>query len=214
MSTPCLNAPRLRAPVRSRRAGRRQRLARARTVAGITLVEVLVVIAIAAVLLAVAVPSMQSMLQANRVDTAANQFVAMLAMARSEAVKQGGRVLVASGTAGTDWGTSGWSVCSVPAGATACSGAGAVAVQQVTALTPPMTIVGTASYLSFDSTGRLLGSVPEVDFIVCGDGSTATKPLAAGITVLASGRVRVSTYDSAGVPVQNDGTTEMTCTVP
>jgi type IV fimbrial biogenesis protein FimT len=184
------------------------------SVAGFTLVEALVVIAIAAILLGIAVPSLQASLQANRVDTAANQFVAMLAMARSEAVKQGGNVVVAS-AAGNNWGSGGWSACDATAGSSAssCSGAGTVVVQQVTALSGAMTIYGNAAAVSFDSTGRLVAG-GEVDFIVCGDGSTATKPLAQGITLLASGRVRLSNFDAAGVPVRNDLATEMSCTQP
>jgi type IV fimbrial biogenesis protein FimT len=186
-----------------------------RAFAGVTLVELLVVIAIAAVLFGIAVPSLQASMQANRVDTAANQFVAMLAMARSEAVKQGGNVVVAS-TAGTNWGGGGWSACEGTSGATSvstCTAGNVVVVQQVTALAAPMTIYGNSGAVSFDSTGRLVAG-GEVDFIVCADGATATKPLAQGITLLASGRVRLSIYDAAGVPVRNDGVTEMTCTLP
>ncbi len=181
--------------------------------AGITLVEVLVVVAIAAILLGIAVPSLQAALQANRVDAAANQFVAMLAMARSEAVKQGGNVLVASAGA-NNWGASGWSVCDGTAVSptNSCSGTNVV-VQQVTALSAPMTVYSSAAAMSFDSTGRLVQG-GEIDFIVCADGVTATKPLAQGITLLASGRVRLSNFDSAGVPVRNDGVTEMRCTQP
>jgi len=168
-----------------------------------TLVELLVVIAVGAILAMVAIPSLRTTMQNNRLDTVSNQFAAMLSMARSEAVKLGQSVTVQSANAGngTDW-TQGWKVIS-PVGLN-----GGI-VQQGGVLASPMTATGSVGSLAFDSTGRL--SIPNgtsANFIFCVDGADPTK--ARGVTVAASGRVRVADMDKAtGVPVENDQATLM-----
>lgn len=65
--------------------------------AGFTLVELIVVVAMAAILLAVGVPAMQDMAGDNRLVAAANDLVAQLNLARSEAIKRrNGRTVVCS----------------------------------------------------------------------------------------------------------------------
>ncbi|WP_291014433.1 GspH/FimT family pseudopilin [Hydrogenophaga sp.] len=81
--------------------------------AGFTLVELLVTIAVAAVILAFGVPSFQASIASNRLTSLTNDMVGTLAQARSEAIRRGTRVTVctsANGTACTtsaDWNT-GW----------------------------------------------------------------------------------------------------------
>lgn len=59
---------------------------------GFTLVELLATLAVAAVLLAVAVPSFNHLIISNRLTAQANDVVNRLAQARSEAVKRGTHV--------------------------------------------------------------------------------------------------------------------------
>lgn len=84
---------------------------------GFTLLELMVVVAIAAVLLAIGLPSFQNTLRSNRLATTSNQFTAAIAMARSEAIKStlaAGMCPSANGTAcGNDW-NAGWLVWSDP----------------------------------------------------------------------------------------------------
>lgn len=69
---------------------------RMRRAGGFTLVELMVVLSIAAILLTVAVPGFQSFILNARRTTLANDLVLALAYAKSEAVKRGVRVTVCS----------------------------------------------------------------------------------------------------------------------
>jgi len=72
---------------------------------GFTLIELMVTIAILAIVLTVAVPGFQDFIARNRLAAATNELVSALALARSEAVKRATRVTVAS----ADW-AAGWQV--------------------------------------------------------------------------------------------------------
>jgi len=87
---------------------------------GFTLIEMLVVIAIGAILLAVGVPSFSYMIDRNRVAGEVNEMLADLALTRSEAITRRGRVIMCRSAAptaptatctaaSTDW-NAGWIV--------------------------------------------------------------------------------------------------------
>jgi type IV fimbrial biogenesis protein FimT len=62
--------------------------------AGFTLVELLMTVALAAILLGLAAPGFRSVIQNNRATALANEMITTLNLARSEAVKRGVRVTV------------------------------------------------------------------------------------------------------------------------
>lgn len=77
------------------------------TVNGFTLLELLVTLAVAAVLLGIAIPSYRSMVQRNAMTASVNDLVGDLQYARSEAVTRGTRVFVCKSANQSSCATSG-----------------------------------------------------------------------------------------------------------
>lgn len=65
--------------------------------AGFTIIELLVTLAVAAIILTIAVPSFQGLIERSRLTTEANTLGSALQLARSEAVKRGEDVSLAAG---------------------------------------------------------------------------------------------------------------------
>lgn len=84
--------------------------------AGVTLIELMIVVVIAAIMAAVAAPSFSSFIQSTRLTSTMAQLTGDLNRARSEAIKRNSRILVCAhavnGTtcSGTSW-NNGWLVC-------------------------------------------------------------------------------------------------------
>jgi type IV fimbrial biogenesis protein FimT len=80
---------------------------------GFTVLELMVTVAVTAVVLSIGVPSFLSVIETNRAVTHTNELVATLNIGRSEAVRRGAPIVVCSSTDGatcagsTDWST-GW----------------------------------------------------------------------------------------------------------
>lgn len=74
---------------------------------GFTLIELIVTLALAAILLTVGVPAFQEMIRNNRAATHANEFMSTLNFARSEAVKRGRRVVLCKSQDGASCTTDG-----------------------------------------------------------------------------------------------------------
>ena len=86
---------------------------------GVTLLELVVVIAIVAIFATMAVPSLTTFVRDNQLTSARMQLVSDLNLARGEAIKRNTRVLVCSGDTitsgncinGADWAVTGWVLC-------------------------------------------------------------------------------------------------------
>ncbi|WP_115047012.1 GspH/FimT family pseudopilin [Xanthomonas arboricola] len=76
---------------------------------GFTLVELIIAIAVLAILLTIALPSFRGVIRSNRVASSANETLGLLSLARSEAIRNrrgGGVCGSASGTAcDNNWGS-------------------------------------------------------------------------------------------------------------
>jgi type IV fimbrial biogenesis protein FimT len=71
---------------------------------GMTIVELMVGLTILAIIIGLGVPAFTTMIHNNRVSGATNDLLASLQLARSEAIKRNGTVLIQSKSGTTDWG--------------------------------------------------------------------------------------------------------------
>jgi type IV fimbrial biogenesis protein FimT len=74
---------------------------------GVTLLELMVVLAVSAILLAIGIPSFAAISANNRLVNATNSMVASLHLARSEAIKRNSRVVLCTSATGTSCAPSG-----------------------------------------------------------------------------------------------------------
>jgi type IV fimbrial biogenesis protein FimT len=154
---------------------------------GFTLVELMVVIAIAAILLAVALPSFQGSLRSNRVATTGNEMLASLSLARSEAIRstRGGGVCPSAdgATCAVNW-NSGWLVW------TEVNGNGALdagdTVVRYSQAKPRLTLTSAATAITFDSRGRAIGGAQRIQLSPQG----ATDPIRC-LQVGVTGQIRI-----------------------
>lgn len=176
---------------------------------GFTIIEVMLVIAIIGVLAAVAAPSFRSMMEANRVNTAASSLQVSLSMARSEAIRRGSdaRVYIHANSSAGQW-SGGWTVFwskNAPAGAhvaPTADSAGSVERIEVVTLQPGLSSGATSSvspipdYFLFNGEGRLVDT--------SGAPANRTVWFESGgsqrycVVLSTSGRARVTTVSSGG----------------
>jgi type IV fimbrial biogenesis protein FimT len=159
---------------------------------GVTLIELLVTISIAAILLAIAVPGFQDFFRRNRVDSAASDLMAALNLARSEAIRRGVPVsLCKSGNGttcvqgGNNW-EQGWIVFANPNN-DGLRGDDEEIIRVHQQLQSAITLRPTDNYdnfLTYRSDGRVntIGT-----FVICHNGQPAG---ARSITINVAGRAR------------------------
>jgi type IV fimbrial biogenesis protein FimT len=144
---------------------------------GFTLVELMVVVAIAAVLIAMAVPSFTGLIKSNQVSSAVNTFMSDVRFARSEAIKRGGSVVMCRSNtpdtsppkchtgSGTNGWISGWIIFqSLNSSTDWVAGDTLLRIQPAITSVNSMVEKNDRSTLSFTATGRLqsVGSVMQI----------------------------------------------------
>jgi len=163
---------------------------------GFTLIELMITLAIAGILLAVGIPSFNSIITSNRLTTYANELVTALNLARSEAIRRGVQVTMSTGNTGGNWG-SGWTIFTDSNGNGVLDGAD-VLLRTYPALTNGYTLLSGNNYncwVAYNSVGLSRGSgatcnggLSNDTFRLCDPSQTITSSRA--ITVNATGRAR------------------------
>lgn len=155
---------------------------------GFTLIELMVVVAILAILLTVAVPNFGPFVQESRMDSIQNKLVASLSQARSEAIRQGVDVTLcqrnttenmADYDCGNDW-ANGW--------VTVINDA---VVRVEDAMPDSITLTGTA--VTFESSGQISGSSSLCFAVTDGDTDTDVR----NIQISQFGRIKAWDWESA-----------------
>lgn len=175
--------------------------------AGFTIIELMIAIAVAGVILTIGVPSFQGLMERNQLTTNINRFISSLALARSEAIKRNQRVVVCPSNDGDDCNTvggydTGW-IIFADTNNDNSRNADEELIWDGGQIPTNMTLRGTSPYNSaipYTASGRLVGGSGSIR--LCKDGQTSKARM---ITMISSGRVRLADYDSNGVPKNSDG---------
>lgn len=183
--------------------------------AGLTLIELIVTVGIAAILLGVAAPSFTTVIQNTRFTTQIGELNGALLLARSEAIKRRAAVTVCqstNGTAcggGTNWET-GWIVF-LDTNDSATVDAGEIILRVASALDPLYTLRGTSGSLSTFITFRANGAaLVSGIFVLCKNNQL--NPSRA-VIVNAAGRVtRAPDSNNNGIPEDAGGSAITSCT--
>jgi len=182
---------------------------------GFTLVELLVTIAVVAILAAIALPSFTSMIQRNGVNSAGNRLMADLGYARAEAATRGTYVSVCPSTNGTScsgsaaW-ESGWIVYTYTSGHAVANTEfdhtdDTNLLLRYTTTRHAVSIQGSAAgtILTFGTQGEMKPDAATFSFATCyrgsetGTGHSTSSVPGVGLSLQSAGSVQSSTLEAA-----------------
>lgn len=167
---------------------------RPRRAGGFTLVELMVVLAVLAIVLSIAGPGMSEFSANNQVVATRSAFSAAVALARSEAVKRNRAVILqplSGGSTGNEFGQ-GWEIVIDQDGSGSASDS-ELRIRRYPALAPAVTLSGSGA-LTFRATGAL-GNTSDQVFTVCrASGSSSGY----SVTVTPSGVADVASVSNCG----------------
>lgn len=154
---------------------------------GFTLIELLIVIAIMSMVMAIGLPSFQSIIASSRLTSAVNAMVGTLQLARMEALKQHKQVMVVP--RGTGW-ESGWNVF-VDKDSDESQDADETTLATFDKLSSTLSVTTTASYenyIYYNESGRIKPNAGHFTFCSATDFRS--------VIIAITGRVRVETISS------------------
>jgi type IV fimbrial biogenesis protein FimT len=166
---------------------------------GFTLVELMVTVVMAALLLTLGIPSLQILVNDNRLTTATNDFIAALNLARSEAIKRGVRVTLCKSSNRTscantgNW-AQGWMLFTDPNN-NASYDTGETLIQSREGMEGNLSVTGNttvADYISYAARGQSVlinGGFQAGTITVC-DGRNGN--VGKGIVLSKAGRVQIA----------------------
>lgn len=174
---------------------------------GITLIELMVAVALLAILLAIAAPNFQGMTASSRLTSGSNELLASIQQARAQAIRTGTRVTMCkspdgvqcSTTAGVGW-EQGWIVFgdTTRSGVDAAVDTGETIITRIPAAGGGSLIQGStnvANYVSFAADGRprlMGGGVQNGTLRVCSPGNAlSNEARARDIVLTTTGQVNV-----------------------
>lgn len=171
---------------------------------GFSLLELMVTLAVAAILLVIAVPSFRDLMHRSQVSSASNELLASMAYARTEAITRGQLVSMCPSANGEaecaddNAFESGWIVYTYPAGAASANlaYASSAILLRATTVRPGVSVrAKDGTVITFGQQGQLKPSTP-LKLITCyrtgdstGAGESTTKTPGAELDVNGSGSV-------------------------
>lgn len=118
---------------------------------GLTLVELMVAIAVAAILLTAVAPGYQNLILSNRISSQTNELVTALTMARTEAVRSGQDITLCARN--NNW-QQGWLITQASTCADALAQNNFIREWDA----PAVSVTGTANAITFDALGARAGA--------------------------------------------------------
>ena len=162
-----------------------------RSASGFTMIELVIVVAIAIILATVGIPSMRSFMSSQRIKTTSFDMIAMLTIARSEAIKRNTPVQAAP--VNSDW-MQGWVVSPQATTTNVISQQGAMHATDITVTCLVAGVAQTCAPVVYGTSGRLLA------------GTQAQSIQIVSTSVAAGQNARCIWVDLSGRPMSKKGT--------